>query len=128
MNPLSLLSSGNYASEAHCTFLTRGVYSGCGIIATVLSVRMYVSPKFIFWDFFLDRHVGSYWQFFPVFQCPKKLFLYKSIAFSKKKKFQIIFFTDTQKSISKIVLSVFCSEIMRHFRQSVGCKRFHYNL
>ena len=40
--------SGNYASEAHCTFLTRGVYSGCGIIATVLSVRMYVSPKFIF--------------------------------------------------------------------------------
>ena len=39
-----------------------------------------------------------------------------NIAFSKNKIFK--------KSISKIFLSVFCSEIMRHLRQSVGCKKY----
>ena len=54
------------------SFLPRGVYSGWGIVVTVLVrtyvrtyVRPYVRPKFflrflVFWD----PHVGSSWRFF----------------------------------------------------------------
>ena len=50
------------------SFLPRGVYSGWGIVVTILVrpyVRPYVRPKFflrflVFWD----PHVGSSWRFF----------------------------------------------------------------
>ena len=53
-------------------FLPRGVYSGWGIVVTVLVrtyvrtyVRPYVRPKFFLrFLFFWDPHVGSSWRFF----------------------------------------------------------------
>ena len=54
-------------------FLPRGVYSGWGIVVSLLVrtsvrpyVRPYVRPSEIFFEifFFLDRHIGSSWLFF----------------------------------------------------------------